>query len=695
MSQQEKIKFIVNNGRYAGSVIELEQDQEYSLGRSFHCDIAIDDPRFAERQMLLKVGAEGVQIKLLAEGKLSVDGTAKDTNAQSEWRNMDLRSVFVMNDLEFSFEAPSSMYAALQQQQEMVTQAEVTAAPSLQESSEQSSQSQASVATTGAQKSSSNQGASHQSAPKDKEHNFDESETQVPSEDIRSEKTDVHIQVVPPTLADELDFDTGQDIQYKRNSGQVQKSDKSDSKQRNLIISAAAIGVIIILCGYYLIFMDSENDFSSQIAQHGGQQIEKNQLEENALVEPDFSSLAMQNNQQGLEQKELEHTTVFTGSQTDDPFASYDSMQEPQFNVSETMGQLQSATQSSAKEDLNEDVAQQGNDILKAKNAQKILSEETQVQHTQLDSKRDDPVISEIKPHDEKSHHEKGVEQLSSSPVSSLSPTDTVSLDQKPSTAVQEKFGQLSENQAVQLSQGVQSQEPKQGTQGTQKDTQILEEQFYEHAHDGSQGLLAVINGEASPATIVLPAVRDLLDGLGLGYLDVKTRQPRQGEVPPVVVVSGYVDHRQVWMRAKSILRQDIQEFGTLSDNVSSPEVRKAQLERWIEKSDLKGKVQTYLSERGLVAKVNLNPSQVATWEAISKQYVKKFDNTPALFVMRDPGDWLKIRSISFGERPYLVTQDGSVLLPGAKLKNGYSIVAIRRSGIELKDQFGSYTYLF
>ena len=51
MSQQEKNKFVVKNGRYAGSVIELDSDQEYSLGRSFHCDIAIDDSRFAERQV--------------------------------------------------------------------------------------------------------------------------------------------------------------------------------------------------------------------------------------------------------------------------------------------------------------------------------------------------------------------------------------------------------------------------------------------------------------------------------------------------------------------------------------------------------------------------------------------------------------------------------------------------------------------
>lgn len=662
MSQQEKIKFVVKNGRYAGSVIELDQEQEYSLGRSFHCDIAIDDPRFAERQMLLKVGTEGVQIKLLAEGKLAVDGVAKDTNAQSEWRSMDPQSVFVMNDLEFSFEAPASVFAGMQQQ--AAAQPEMATATA----------SVTGEATRTQPRSSGTPDSSASASPASQ--TFDELETQVPGDDISAEEPDVQIQVVP-NLADELDFDTGSEIRYRKSSNIRPPKDEDNSKQRYIIGGAIFAGLVVILGAYYYIGLEPtvgtlDNGMSQSLDQQSdpaktenGPEAGQSNIGDSGEEENGFTPFVMQDgaSDPGFEQPS------FTDPQSDDPFVAYDRLQQGDAseNGSEKANTKADLSTALVQEDMSG--LEKSLDDLKAKNAQDKAVD--------VDGGQD--IIED---------------EVASKSVEVIKPgaKDKTGTSDKPGTLKFDKalpqdpaFGQLSDNQAAQLSEGVQQKTQDADTAPADTDT----------SGKVTKGYLAVLRGDASPSTIVVPATRDLLDGLGFGYLSVVAREPRQGEVPPVIAVSGYVDNRQAWIRAKEILRQDVQELGTLVDNVSSPEVRKTQLDRWIAQSDIKDKVQTYLSERGLIAKVNLNPSQVATWQAISKQYVKKFENNPELFVMRDPGDWLQIQSISFGDRPYLVTQGGAVLLPGAKLENGYSIVAIRRSGIELKDQFGSYTYVF
>lgn len=607
MSQQEKIKFVVKNGRYAGSIIELDPDQEYSLGRSFHCDIAIDDSRFAERQMLLNVSQDGVQIKLLAEGRLSVNGDSKDTNAQSEWRHMDPRSAFVMNDLEFSFEVPNTLLAQFQQRAKAPELEAVTAGE----------QDQSGASRKGSQSSASD---------------FGELETQVPASDESDDYPDNDEIQVMPNLADELEFESNQGPKYTRKTQSSQTSSDEGAGRQYVLWGAVGAGLVLFIGVYYLIGLPSDKVNNDMMADSVFEQsLEQQARDAQAAAEDNLTPFVLQD-----DTAETQATVSFTDPQNDDPFLAYD--------------QSKAALDGRESPDIPE---------------VPVVTEQPPLPEDQLvDSGADNSLEFPV---------EQAPKDISDSDVAAPSPG--LSFGQLESVGSADVSPLKSENQPV-------AKDMAQSAQGQQ-----------------ANGVWAVMSGAAKPETIALQSAQDLLGGLALGQLNAVTRAPRKVagklEKEPVVVVSGYVNDRRTWMRAKEILAQDVEGLGTLVDEVSSPEVRKAQLESWISKSDIKGKVKTYLSERGLVAKVNLNPSQVDTWQRLAKEYVEKFDNNPELFVMRDPGDWLQIQSISFGARPYLVTSDGAVLSPGAKLSNGYSIVAIRRSGVELRDQFGTYTYVF
>lgn len=660
MSQQEKVKFIVKNGRYAGSVIELEPDQEYSLGRSFHCDIAIDDPRFAERQMLLNVTQDGVQIKLLAEGKLAVNGDAKDTNAQSEWRHMDPRSSFVMNDLEFSFEVPSLLLSEYEQR---------ARAPELEVETQGYSQSQSqSHSQSHSQSRASSKRSDSQGIVDHQE--FEELETQVPSQGERDDDPQDEEGHVPTNLADRLDFDTSSGPKYTR-SNRPLRSEKEEEKHKPLLLwGSVAAGLVVFLGIYWFVGpRDTNPTFDADSMAESSDSDNPIEFEEPVSLnrESELSPFSLPGNGDVIGGE-----MSFTDPQAQDPFTAYDQAQE-QKKASTLQEPSDPADQLQSPEDFAENTPDQP-----------LQSTQTQSELAKVSDKKT-------------ASSDKDPQTATKDQVPAAKDDDTTAaIINTPGLSFGQLNGDASRAQYPQESAKATQEQPKeQAAEGSKPSKPVAN-------NDGvasSEGIWAVMKGDAPPKTIAVQTTRDLLSGLALGNLAVTLRPPKKVngvmEEEPVVVVTGYVPDRRSWMRAKDIIGHDLKSIGTLVDNVASPEVRKAQLERWISKSDLEGKVATYLSERGLIAKVNLNPSQVGVWEKIARRYVDTFDNTPELFVMRDPGDWLQIRSISFGARPHLVTSDGAVLAPGAKLSNGYSIVAIRPSGVELKDQFGSYTYVF
>jgi len=661
MSQQEKIQFTVKNGRYAGSVIDLEVDTEYSLGRSFHCDIAIDDARFAERQMLLKVNDAGVQIKLLAEGTLSVNGQSKDTNVQSEWRQMNPDSVFAMNDLEFAFDVPEALLLAYQSNSDTDEQPITISTSTLKNNTSGSSRNR----TT----------SSAQADPA-----FTELETQVPGENDEEN----HAGVLP-SLADELNFKPDVGPKYTRAKKTV--TPPQDSRSPIWIGAGLALFALVFASGYYYLGLEptaiepltvqKESNQSTQLAnsQAGNKSARLNDRNLKAFVYEDEVAEAV-----------AQSTTPVQMS--DDPFAAYD-QHRPLDKPPEPIKPEVKSTGELVEEDLNLD--------------QKTYStDETADNFTGGEGiyELDEPTATA----DVFDDSNVGVNEL---PDYNVQPTAAKKTN---GAQVDADFGSLDgqlkhqsdADDADDSQQAEQAQSNSKLTNGSAAATDDEPITINDSAIAGgiddkedSKDLLAVIHGKAMSDSIVVRLTEDLLAGLGLGHLRVATRKPKKNEIKPVIVVNGYINNRSQWIRAKEILAQDVPSIGTLADSVSSPEVRKAQLERWIAASDLKQKVTTYLSEQGLVAKVNLNPSQGPTWDKIAQRYVEAFDNNPELFVMKDPGGWLQIQSISFGDRPYLVTSEGAILTPGAKLKNGYTIVAIRKSGVELKDQFGSYTYVF
>lgn len=664
MSQQEKIKFVVKNGRYAGSVIELDADHEYSLGRSFHCDIAIDDPRFAERQMLLNVSAEGVQIKLLAEGKLSVNGESKDTKAQSEWRHMDPTSTFVMNDLEFSFEVPESMELAYQESRSHNSRAASTAS----HAGARTQQSTNNAAVTAGQE-------------------FEELETQVPDDDDYDRpRDDVEIAVLP-SLADDLDFDQDRstDSRYANNSRSEQTTVQKLQSKPYLIAGVVVVAVLLFSGLAYLAYLEP------QIA---NEQMAEN-MQNDFPASPDNTDQQESNlqiNDQTNGQQSSSEPAPFVYQDADqamddvpnlaepdpsDPFAAYD--QQAQSNPLDIADEeVLNASVPASSEDFEESAELEA----QPKSVQSSMEEKQQA--AVIENVSED-VIGETDKYQEPAKPMTGFGQLpSGDKLIHLNRDRIINLAE-----TKEEDAAIADGPAAAPATNSAARTSNTGT--TKSSSGAAQDYDPQKANQ----MMAVMRGNIGAEAIALQQAQDLLAGLGLAALEVSTRDARAGEDEPVIVVRGYVDDRRVWMRAKGIMEADLQGIGTFIDNVSSPEVRKAQLERWIASSDIKGKVQTYLSDRGLVAKVNLTPSQASVWEEISRRYVEKFDNRPELFVMRDPGNWLKVRSISFGERPYVVTEDGSVLTPGARLKNGYSVVSINRSGIELKDKFGSYTYVF
>ena len=216
--------------------------------------------------------------------------------------------------------------------------------------------------------------------------------------------------------------------------------------------------------------------------------------------------------------------------------------------------------------------------------------------------------------------------------------------------------------------------------------------------------LTSVVESKAQPERLLLQAevapenkepvqaVQSLLKTLGFDQLKVSQRDPNQTERAPVIVVEGYVAKRQDWNQAKQALTRDL---GTLIDKVASTTDRKQQLDRWIEAAGLTQQVKTYLAKAGIVAKIDLGSQQQFQWDEIVARFAATFHNEPMIYELSAPSSWLKIKSIRFGNEPAVVTHEGALLTEGARLSNGYQVVSIKKTGIELKDKFGSYVYPF
>gem|GEM_PF-2972815 len=681
MAENQNVKFIVENGRYAGSVIELAVGQEYSLGKSFHCDIAIDDPRFAERQMLLRVSEEGVQIKLLAEGNLSVNGEAKDTQAQSEWRGIDPTAQFSMNDLNFTLEAEESLLQAYKTNQEQAAQdsskkaadATTTEEPELatadtaqtaaQASSNKGQAKRANTAT--ANTPNANTPNANNRKLGDDELDFTELETQVPgdagfssveSEQQSQQTADDSINtaaVAKPQrhATDYDDYDNEDDDQQLPPWQQI-----TDSKY---VFPLIAAGIIVIALLIFYFFggssVEEPTDTVTDKATESNRQIER-------TAEQDSATETETSDNQTTDNEATKNQATEDGQADSDAFTAYDNAQRsenPLIKVGE-VAQNQQADQgiygSNDRDVNNWDIT----DNLSKKEAMKLdriaKNNEKDITKDETDPQQDNDAANDNN------------EQAAQTPR----------VDQR------------------QLTKADASEDVKPRKQARlENKLQRPQEANTDFKDATGEEIMRVLSGKASPDLIARMSVSEMVAGLGLRDLRVQSRRPRENEQAPVVVVTGYAAYTEAWQRAKSIIESDIRGIGTLVDNVSTPNTRKELLDDWISNSSVANKVQTYLSDRGIVAKANLTRKQAAVWKTISNRYIKEFNNQPALFVMRDPGNWLKLKSISFGAKPYIVTDDNTIIMQGAKLANGYEVMSIRREGIELRDAFGTYTYVF
>ncbi|MES2663923.1 MAG: EscD/YscD/HrpQ family type III secretion system periplasmic domain-containing protein [Pseudomonadota bacterium] len=205
-----------------------------------------------------------------------------------------------------------------------------------------------------------------------------------------------------------------------------------------------------------------------------------------------------------------------------------------------------------------------------------------------------------------------------------------------------------------------------------------------------------LMRNNSSLESQVQQGVESLLGGFGLSHLKVKVVSDIEKSInaSPYVnlAVEGFLPDPTAWQRVKKAIKQDISGVGTLEDRVHTPETRRTIMQEWVKEAGLNETVLLYVDKEKLIAKTNVSESQTPVWDEIVERYISEFDNQPPLYFVRDPGKWLKIKSVNYVDPPYFITQDGVVHTVGSQIKN-YQVTGIDREGIKMKDQFGTYNF--
>ena len=172
---------------------------------------------------------------------------------------------------------------------------------------------------------------------------------------------------------------------------------------------------------------------------------------------------------------------------------------------------------------------------------------------------------------------------------------------------------------------------------------------------------------------------------------------------PGKVMLSGYVEKSDVWKRVLDILKNDIPGLQDYDSQVRTMDDAVNALKQMLENQGFSDKVDINVDEHTIyLTSQTLSDSEQLQLAALSKNFREHFGNHPSLADTKQVKSKInkfsldiELQSISFGQSPYLETQDGKRYTIGATLNESYTIKEINREFILLsKDgELGRYYF--
>ena len=161
---------------------------------------------------------------------------------------------------------------------------------------------------------------------------------------------------------------------------------------------------------------------------------------------------------------------------------------------------------------------------------------------------------------------------------------------------------------------------------------------------------------------------------------------------PGKVVLSGYVESRDVWEYVLDTIKTDVPGLQGYDDKVRTMDDAEHALGQMLAKQNLSDKVDINRVEHTIYLSSHaLNEAEQQKLTSISDDFREHFGNQPQL-AYHEQGDPpikrfgldIAVQSISFGTSPYLETEDGKRYTIGATIDGGYTIKEINREFILL-----------
>lgn len=158
------------------------------------------------------------------------------------------------------------------------------------------------------------------------------------------------------------------------------------------------------------------------------------------------------------------------------------------------------------------------------------------------------------------------------------------------------------------------------------------------------------------------------------------------------LVLGGYVEDGIEWRQHFEKLQKDVPGVSQWVDQVETQGERVQKLQTMLQE---KGLSEITLDQKpGKIGVSGLVPEEkMAAWKEVEADFVKEYGDKPQIVGKTTEIKDLQITSISLGEDPYIIVEDGTRYLTGAELDGGYIVKKIMADRIILERDGALTTY--
>lgn len=158
------------------------------------------------------------------------------------------------------------------------------------------------------------------------------------------------------------------------------------------------------------------------------------------------------------------------------------------------------------------------------------------------------------------------------------------------------------------------------------------------------------------------------------------------GDEPMSLVVTGYTERLDDWNKVRTMVTRDLTQVDKIKDEVETPWTRMDVLKTMISERGLDEETRVYMTKQGIIVKTSLSQADEFAWAQVEKDYRNTFYGIPKMYRLEESTAWLDIKSVNFGNEPYLVTASGQKFTVGSVVKNNYRVERISADGIVLSN---------